>query len=60
MNEHYIGISGVIETNLSHNDFLDKFIEWVEDSGFVFCGSTREIDESGNPLEDNKKFIAIE
>jgi hypothetical protein len=60
MNEFYIGISGVIETDLSHEDFLEQFIEWIEDSDFRFCGSTQYVDENGHPIKSDKKYTTIE
>lgn len=60
MSYHCIGMNGVIETDLSHEDFLVQFIKWIEDNSFRFYGSTRENDEDGNPFEHNKKFITIE
>jgi hypothetical protein len=51
LKEHYISMEGIIETDLSHKEFLDKFIVWVENNGYRFCGSSREVDEEGNPLE---------
>lgn len=60
MKEYYIGINGIIETDLSHQEFLDKFILWIEDNNYRFFGSTKEVDEEGDPVENNKKFINIE
>jgi effector-binding domain-containing protein len=60
MKEYYISINGIIETDLSHQEFLDKFILWIESNGYRFCGSSREVDEEGNPLEYKKSFIDVE
>lgn len=60
MKEYYIGINGIIETDLSHQEFLDKFILWIEDNNYRFFGLTKEVDEEGDPVENNKKFIDVE
>ena len=60
MSENYIGIDGVIETNLSHEDFLKQFIKWIEDSDFRFCGSTQYVDKNGHPIKSDKKYTTIE
>lgn len=40
-----IVIDGVVDTRenpISINDFLDKFIEWIEENHWYFGGTTRE------------------
>lgn len=59
MSENYIGIDGVIETNLLHEVFLNEFIKWIEYKGFRFCGSTRTLDENGNTIKQCKTFTIV-
>ncbi|WP_156877584.1 50S ribosome-binding protein YggL [Shimazuella kribbensis] len=47
-----IKISGTIfaedgHTNINHDEFLDKFIEFVEKNNWLFGGGTKQIDEDG-------------
>lgn len=49
-----IEIEGVVETNVDHQTFLDKFIEWVEINGWSFGGITREVNEEGHSVVTNK------
>ncbi|MCQ4924879.1 hypothetical protein NE686_17385 [Tissierella carlieri] len=49
-----IEIEGVVETNVDHQTFLDKFIEWVEINGWSFGGITREVNEEGDSVVSNK------
>ena len=43
----FIEIDGIIEFNdeISHEEFWDKFIEWVEDMGGLFGGVTKPYTE---------------
>ncbi|MVP01913.1 DUF469 family protein [Paenibacillus sp. N10] len=34
--------------NLNHDEFLDKFIEFVEANGWQFGGGTKQINEDGD------------
>ncbi len=54
MSGYNIGIRGVVESTVSHDEFLSMFIEWVEANNFRFCGSSREIDDDGDNLSELK------
>jgi hypothetical protein len=56
MNQNGLGLNMVVETNLSVNEFNDKFIEWIESNNWVCCGSIYSIDEDGNKILDKKKY----
>jgi hypothetical protein len=56
VNMREIHIDGVVSVDVSHNDFIDQFIEWIEFKGWMFGGGTVELDKEGNPiLGDSKK-----
>ncbi|MDR3541971.1 MAG: hypothetical protein P4L69_13530 [Desulfosporosinus sp.] len=38
---HYIKIDGYIETNLSQNEWLDQFTDWLESRNEYFGGNTK-------------------
>ncbi|KLU62967.1 HTH-type transcriptional regulator SinR [Peptococcaceae bacterium CEB3] len=38
-----IEINGCVETDLSHDQWLDKFIDWLESRGEYFNGGTKDI-----------------
>lgn len=40
-----IHIDGIIETNKSHEDLLNDFIDWLESRGEYFGGGTEEYSE---------------
>jgi uncharacterized protein YggL (DUF469 family) len=47
-----VEISGMIlaadkHTNINHDEFLDKFIEFVENNNWLFGGGTKQVDEDG-------------
>ena len=48
-----IQIDGCIETNLTHDECLDQFIEWLESRSECFGGGTVDITEEGS-LEDGQ------
>jgi hypothetical protein len=33
----------VLDVDVTHNEFLDEFIEWIESKGWNFMGATTEI-----------------
>ena len=44
----YIRIDGVIdlmENQMSHDQFWERFIVWIESNGWTFAGFTDEFDE---------------
>jgi hypothetical protein len=47
-----IEINGCVSlpSNVSHNEFLDKFIEWVDSNGWTFGGGTKELDSEGRQV----------
>ncbi|WP_459500899.1 hypothetical protein [Bacillus sp. C1] len=50
-----ISINGaILDVDVSHDEFLDEFIEWVDAKGWSFMGMTDEIteEEAGNNLID--------
>lgn len=41
-----ISINGaVLDVDISHDEFVDQLIEWVESKGWAFLGLTEEITE---------------
>ena len=38
----FIKINGCVETEKSHDEFLDEFITWLESRGEYFEGVTKE------------------
>jgi hypothetical protein len=40
-----IEISGVVSIDCGLDEFLDRFIDWVESNGWSFCGGAKEITE---------------
>ncbi|MBA4543060.1 MULTISPECIES: hypothetical protein [Thermoactinomyces] len=38
-------------TDIDHDEFLDKFIAFVEENGWLFGGGTKRIDEDGDLAE---------
>lgn len=57
MNKNYgIRINGDIfsnkNENINHDEFLDKFIEFIEKEGYIFGGMTFKIDEEGNKIDE--------
>ncbi|MCP1122947.1 hypothetical protein CN326_21085 [Bacillus sp. AFS018417] len=48
-----ISINGaVLDVDISHDEFVDELIEWVESKGWAFLGLTEEITE-----EEAKKIL---
>lgn len=50
-----ISIHGaVLDVDVSHDEFLDEFIDWIDSKGWSFMGMTDEIteEEAGNHLID--------
>ncbi|PFA22009.1 hypothetical protein CN373_11225 [Bacillus cereus] len=50
-----ISINGaILDVDVSHDEFLDEFIEWVDSKGWSFMGMTDEIteEEAGSNLID--------
>ena len=45
----YVKIDGIINTNLKQDEFLDKFLTWLESHGWYFCGITQLVNEDGEP-----------
>lgn len=39
-------------TDLSHEEFLNAFIEFVESNGWHFGGGSCQIDEEGKKIDD--------
>lgn len=42
MSKINIEINGVVETNLSEEDFQDKFLEFIENNSCIFGGRINE------------------
>ncbi|SFI91599.1 MULTISPECIES: hypothetical protein [unclassified Bacillus (in: firmicutes)] len=41
-----ISINGVVlDVDVSHDEFIDEFIQWIESKGWSFIGITDEITE---------------
>jgi len=49
-----IEINVIVETNLSVNEFNNKFIEWIESNGWVCGGTFKPVDEEGNVIKKVK------
>ena len=50
-----IEISGAIfatEGDVDHDEFLDKFIEFLEANGWEFGGGSKQVDEEGNDIRE--------
>jgi len=45
--EILIKIDGCVETNLTHDEWLDQFIEWLESRSECFGGGTEDVTEEG-------------
>lgn len=43
----FIEIHGCIQTGVSHDTWLDDFIEWLEIRGESFGGGTRDVTNEG-------------
>ncbi|WP_203232074.1 hypothetical protein [Paenibacillus pinistramenti] len=41
------------EGDLDSDDFWDKFIDFLEENGWEFGGSSHPINEEGNRIKDN-------
>ncbi len=46
----YIEISGVLEVDVSNDEFVDEFIDWIESKGWYYTGGTKEVDENGEDI----------
>lgn len=44
-NKCLIEVNGVIETNVNHDEFYEKFIRFIENEGWSFGGITNELKE---------------
>lgn len=49
-----IGLDIVVETDLTAEEFNDKFIEWVESNGWTCGGSMFAVDEEGMRISKRK------
>lgn len=49
---NYIDIKGVVETDMDMDEFIDKFIDFIEENDSTFGGGYYLIDENGDALED--------
>ncbi|MCH5583724.1 hypothetical protein MK805_01910 [Shimazuella sp. AN120528] len=38
-------------TNINHDEFLDKFIEFVEKNNWLFGGGTKQVDKDGEAVK---------
>ena len=46
----FFHIDGIIETgDMPVREFLDEFMEFIVSKGWKFDGTTREVDEGGDP-----------
>lgn len=50
-----IQINHVVETELSLDEFEDRFIEWIERNGWTTGGTMREVDKDGEPIKRGKE-----
>lgn len=48
----FIDINGVVQVpnTMTHEQFLDKFLEFVESLNGSFGGGTKEVDSNGNDI----------
>ncbi|WP_028399407.1 hypothetical protein [Ectobacillus panaciterrae] len=46
----------ILDVDVSHNEFLNEFIEWVESKGWNFMGATAEVTEE-EAAENLMRFI---
>jgi len=51
--EILIKIDGCVETNLTHDEWLDQFIEWLESRSECFGGGTEDVTKERS-LEDGR------
>ena len=42
MDEHELRIDGCVTIDISHDEWLDLFIGWLEENGWLFGGVTSE------------------
>ena len=47
-----VKLNMVVETNLSADEFNDKFVAWVEENGWLCGGCIQSIDEEGNAIQE--------
>jgi hypothetical protein len=52
-----IEISGVVSIDCGLDEFLDRFIEWVESNGWSFCGGAKEITEENENADDDSSQL---
>lgn len=45
MEKYWLDIEGSIEIDVEHDEFLEKFYEWLEANGWSFAGVTKESEE---------------
>lgn len=43
--KQWIDINGSIQIDVSHDEFLEEFYQWLESKGWVFGGATGEQEE---------------
>lgn len=53
------GCIDVGNSDLSHDEFLDKFIEFVEANGWYFGGGTKEIIDDHYVMPDGSKGKSV-
>jgi len=44
----FIKLSGIVETCIDHQAWLDAFLVWLESRDECYGGGTQEVDEDGN------------
>jgi hypothetical protein len=54
MEQFGIEVNVIVETDLSVDEFSEKFIEWVESNSWVCGGSFKPVDEEGNMIKNKK------
>lgn len=52
-----IEINVIVETDLSTNEFNNKFIEWVESNGWVCGGTFKPVDKGCNVIKKVKESV---
>ncbi|CAA7600304.1 Hypothetical protein DEACI_0956 [Acididesulfobacillus acetoxydans] len=49
-----IEINGCVETDLSHDQWLDDFIDWLESRGEYFGGGTKDVTSEAVTYEEDE------
>ncbi|GIN93268.1 hypothetical protein J22TS1_43190 [Siminovitchia terrae] len=55
MKQAGVKIEGVIyslDGNLGHDEFLDEFLQFIENKGWHFGGGSHQVDEEGQEIKD--------